>query len=127
MKTSMINIARILFAIPFLIFGAMHLLYAKAMVAVVPAFIPGGILWVYLTGIVLVVTALSFITNIQIKIAGYCLAGMLLVFILTIHIPGIVSKNPVIVRWSMLALLKDFCLAAAAIFISATETMKKLE
>jgi putative oxidoreductase len=125
MRTSLISIARISFAIPLLIFGLMHLFYAKAMAAGVPAFIPGGVFWVYLTGMGLVAAAISFILHIKIKLAGFLLAAMLLIFIITIHIPGMMSKKPAVVQWSTLAMLKDFGLAAAALLISAIEMVKK--
>lgn len=116
------TIARICFGIPFLIMGLMHLAYAKGMAAAVPAFIPGGVLWIYITGLGLIAAGGSFIINMYTKWAGICLAGMLLIFILTIHIPGLASKIPMTVRWSTVNLFKDFALAAGALFISGVDS-----
>ena len=44
-------VARVVFAIPFLGFGIGHLMNASMMSGMVP--IPGGILWIYVTGVAL--------------------------------------------------------------------------
>lgn len=43
------KISRYLYAIPFILFGVFHFLGAGDMAGMVP--IPGGVFWVYLTGL----------------------------------------------------------------------------
>ena len=125
MRTPLIIIARMAFAIPFLILGIMHFMYAKGMTAGVPAYIPGGVIWIYITGIGLIAASVSFLLNIYTKWAGICLAGMLVIFIFTIHVPGLASKVPMTVKWSSVALFKDFALAAGALLIAGIGMFKR--
>lgn len=108
-------ILRVLFALPFMFFGALHFMNAEQMKGLVPSYFPGGgDIWVYITGIIFILTAVAFIINKYAKVAGYLLAFVLLVFILTIHIPALISGN----QMAMSGLLKDFALMAASMFIA---------
>jgi uncharacterized membrane protein len=108
--------ARILYALPFVVFGINHFINATDMQHIVPSFFPLRIYWVYLTGAALIAAGLSIITKIQAKLAALLLALMLAVFIVTIHIPGLFNEQ----TWqmSMISLLKDLSLAAAALLIA---------
>jgi putative oxidoreductase len=108
-------IARILFALPLLIFGLMHFAFAKNMAGMVPSYIPGGIFWIYFTGLGLILTSVSLLINKYTKISGLLLSLMLLIFILTMHIPGIIAGN----QMAMGGLLKDVGLIAGALMIVA--------
>ncbi len=114
MKALTSSVARILFALPMLIFGLFHFMNAGQMAGMVPGFIPGGVFWVYLTGLALIAAGVSFLINKYVKIAGLLLAIMLLIFVLTIHLPSVAGGN----QQSMSALLKDFGLMAAALMVS---------
>jgi len=107
-------VLRVLFALPFIVFGVLHFMNAEQMKGMVPAYIPGGVIWVYVTGIVFILAAVAFIINKYAKAGGYLLAFVLLVFILTIHLPGVMSGN----QMAMGGLLKDFALMVAAMFIA---------
>ena len=82
----------------------------------VPCFFPLKIYWVYLTGVALIAASLSIITKIHAKLAALLLALMLAVFIVTIHIPGLFNQQTM--QMSMISLLKDLSLAAAALLIA---------
>ncbi|MBC7866165.1 MAG: DoxX family membrane protein [Gloeobacteraceae cyanobacterium ES-bin-316] len=107
------SVLRVLFAIPFAVFGAMHFVFADKMQGAVPAFIPGGVIWVYVTGACLILAAIALIINKYAKLAAYLLGLMLLVFVLTIHLPALMGGD----QNAMQSLLKDFALMAAAMFI----------
>lgn len=112
------KIGRIVYAIPFLVFGMMHLMKADAMAGMIPSFIPGGILWVYLTGLALIAAAVSIFIQKQIRLACLMLAGMLMVFILTLHIPGVMSGDQMMMQMAMSGMLKDLALAGGALVIA---------
>ena len=76
-------------------------------------FYTGGIIWVYITGIALVLAGIAFIINKKVKLAAYLLGLMLIIFVLTIHLPKAIEKGDT----SML--LKDIALAASAFFIGS--------
>ncbi len=104
---------RVLFAIPFAIFGFMHFMFADKMQGLVPNYVPGGIIWVYIIGALLILAAIALIINKFAKAASYLLGFLLLGFILTIHLPAIMAGD----QAAMSSLLKDFSLMAAAMFI----------
>ncbi|MES2779054.1 MAG: DoxX family protein [Bacteroidota bacterium] len=112
------NIGRIMFAVPFLVFGLMHLMSASQMAGLVPSFIPGGVFWVYLTGLAQVLAAISIMSKKIIKIATLLLGILLMIYVLTIHLPGLGSEDQMMKMMAMSGLLKDFGLAGAAFMIS---------
>lgn len=57
MKSTLTTIGRLLYAIPFAIFGLFHFMNAEAMAPMVP--VPGGVFWVYLVGVASIAAAAS--------------------------------------------------------------------
>lgn len=89
----MTTIGRIIFAIPFLVFGIMHFAFAEKMVGMVPSYVPGGIFWVYFTGAAEVAAGIAFITKFKGKLAAQLLAVLLLIFILVVHMPAMATNQ----------------------------------
>ena len=105
---------RLLFALPFGIFGILHFMMAENMSGMVPDFMPGGVLWVYLTGVALLAACVSFVTQIQVQLAGLLLALMLVIFVLSVHLPAVMSGS----ETAMPNLLKDLSLAGGALILA---------
>jgi len=116
MKLLTTTIARWIYALPFAVFGLFHFMNAGAMKGYVPKFIPGGVFWIYLTGLALIAAAVSILTKKMAKLATLLLAIMLVIFVLTIHLPGL--GNPQTMQMSMTMLLKDLSLAGGALLLS---------
>lgn len=112
------HLSRIVFGIPFLVFGVNHFMYPSAMTGMVPAFLPFRLFFVYFTGLALIGAGISIITGIQIKLSTLLLSVLLLLFVLLIHVPGLMNRSTL--QMSMAALLKDLGLAAAALYMSST-------
>lgn len=112
-------LGKILFCIPFLAFGIMHLMNANQMAGLVPSYFPGGVMWIYITGLAEIAAAVSILSGKQTKLATTLLAVMLIIFVLTIHLPGV--SNPETQHMAMSNLLKDLGLAGAALMMSANE------
>jgi len=108
-------IGRILFAIPFAIMGLNHFLMTNVFLGMMSSFIPGGAFTVLITGALLILASISIIFNKFIKIACFGLAGILFIFITTIHIPDLFTVN-----WelALIELLKDTSLMGGAIVIA---------
>ena len=104
------TVARLLYGLPMIIFGVFHFTKGKQMEGMVPSFFPLKIFWVYLVGVALIAAGVSIITKIQAKLASLLLALMLLVFVVFIHLPGLMDSMP--------NLLKDTALMAAALMIA---------
>ena len=112
-KTLGSTVGRFVFAIPFLMFGAFHFMNADQMAGMVPSFIPGGVFWVYMTGVALIAAPIAIMFDKWARWAAVGLAGMLAVFALTIHLPGIFDEATR--QMSMTSFLKDMALAGAAL------------
>jgi len=115
MKPLSNSIIRILFSIPFLVFGIMHILAGKDMAAMIPPYIPWPIIWVYITGIALIAAAISFILNKKAKLAGILLAVLLLLFVVTIWLPRAANNDLTAIS----SLLKDIGLMAGSLMVSS--------
>ncbi|MDP3556886.1 MAG: DoxX family protein [Bacteroidota bacterium] len=117
MKTFTAIVGRILFATPMLVFGLMHFMNASMMVGMVP--IPGGEFWIYFTGTALIAAALSIYIQKFTKLACLLLSLMLMIFVFTIHLPGVMSGDSTTMQMSMSALLKDSALSGAALILAS--------
>jgi len=108
--------ARILFTIPFLAFGIRHLMHANLMAGMVP--IPGGVIWIYLTGIAMILASVAAITKIQGKLAMLLLALMLLIFAFVLQYPSMLSSDMAIKMGGTISFYKDLGLAGAALILA---------
>ena len=113
-------VGRVIFALPFLGFGAGHLMKASQMGGMVPSYIPGGVFWIYFTGAAMVLAALAIITGKQGRNACFGLAVMLLIFIVTIQLPGMSSPDAQMKMMSMMNFFKDTALMGASLVIAGT-------
>lgn len=109
------TIGRFVFALPFAVFGLMHLMSANDMAGMVPSFVPGGVFWVYLTGIALIAATVSLVMKKHIYWAGISLAALMIVFVLSIHLPSVIGGN----MMAMVSILKDTSLAGGALLIAS--------
>ena len=110
------TLGRILFAIPFALFGINHFLMTDYYLGMLTSFIPLGAYTIILTGIMLIVASISIITKKYVKFSTILLAILLFLFIVTIHIPHLftdVDKTP-----TLIALLKDISLMGGSLMIA---------
>jgi putative oxidoreductase len=107
------HIARILFGFVIIVFGLFHFLLGEKMAGAVPSFLPGGVIWVYITGLALAAGGLAFVLEQKMKLAGYLLALMLVLFIVLVHVPK-VGEDPNAIG----QILKDLGLAMGAVLIA---------
>jgi len=121
MDNSLRTFGHYLYALPFAVFGLFHFMNASNMAGMVP--LPGGVFWVYFTGVALIAAAVSFVIRKKVRLAGILLGIMLIIFVLSIHLPGTLgADNPQAMQMSMSSLLKDLALAGAAFFIAGSQT-----
>ncbi|MCH8748688.1 DoxX family protein [Patescibacteria group bacterium] len=105
---------RVLFALPFGVFGIFHLLSAGQLAGLVPALFPGpGVFWVYLTGVIFLLTSASIIFKKYQREGSLLLAVQLLVFIVTVWLPQI--GNTETGQLAIVNLLKDTALLGGAL------------
>ena len=110
MKTA----GKFIYIIPLTLFGLMHFANAQQMASMVPSWLPGGVFWVYLTGLGLIAATVALLINKKVTLAMTLLGVELLSFALFIHIPTILGGDQMAVG----QLLKDVALAGAAFYIA---------
>lgn len=103
------SVARYLYGLPFAVFGILHFMNAGAMGGMVP--FPGGVFWVYLTGIAMLAASISIIIEKYTRLACILLGVMLIIFVLSIHLPTVIGGE---MQSGMTNLLKDLALAGGA-------------
>lgn len=118
------TIGRILFALPFGIIGLNHFIMTDFFLGMMSSFIPGGGYTILLTGAILIVASISIMINKFIKITCFSLAALLLIFIATIHIPGLFYGDT---ELAMFGLLKDTGLMGGALMIAVYYNTDKPE
>ncbi len=115
------RIAIYVLAVVLIVFGIFHFRSPYDLLVYLPEFLPGGVFWVYLTGTAFILVGVSFILNKFVKIASYGLAIMLLIFVVTIHIPNAMNAGDATFRQiALINVLKDTSIMCFALFIAAT-------
>lgn len=104
-------IGKLMFAGPLVMFGIAHLTRADDMAGMVPDFLPVPIIFVYFTGIALILAAIAIIIGKKAKLATQLLGLMLLLFALLVQLQNFESDPSIFLR--------DLALAGAAWFMSA--------
>jgi putative oxidoreductase len=116
-----LSLGRWLFMLPFAIFGLFHFMGADGMAGMVPSYLPGGVLWVYLTGAALVAATVSMAIGKYDKLAATLLAVFLLILVLLIHLPGAMAGD----QSAMSMMLKDIIMAGAAMMYATDRAQDK--
>jgi len=121
MKSSTVSrIAVVVLAIVMGVFGIYHFTHANDMITYLPDFLPGGIIWVYFVGAAFIAVALALLSHKYVKIAGYVLAILLLILIITIRLPNWLNAGVEEERQLALTmLLKDLAIAAFAAYVAS--------
>jgi putative oxidoreductase len=103
-----------------IVFGFFHFLYPRDLLVYVPLSLVGGIVWAYIVGATFVIVGLSFLTNQFVKFTSYLLVIMVIIFILTIHVPNFMNAGDKEMRQlALLNILKDTAIAGFALHIAA--------
>lgn len=110
------TIGRILFAVPFALFGINHFLMLNYYLGMLTSFVPLGAYTIVLTGIMLIAASISIITKILVKFSTLFLAGLLFIFIVTIHIPHLFTDADKTI--TIIGLLKDISLMGGSLMIA---------
>ena len=80
-------LGRLLFAFSMLIFGEQHFQYVPFIAPLIPGWIPFHVAWVYLTGMVFLLSALFIALNFFRSVAALLLGLMFLLWFLLLHLP----------------------------------------
>ncbi len=115
-KPNLGTLGRILFAIPFGIIGLNHFFMVDFFSGMLTSFIPGGGFTILFTGFLLIAASVSIMFKRYVTLSCLLLSIMLLIFILTIHIPQLF--DPLKAQVAFMQLLKDTALMGGALMIA---------
>jgi hypothetical protein len=82
----------ILFSIPIITFGILHLLYAKDVSTMVPSWISRPVFWTYLAGVGLAGSGIAIIFKIRPGLIAALLGTMILIWFIILHIPRVINS-----------------------------------
>ncbi|NJK86148.1 MAG: DoxX family membrane protein [Bacteroidales bacterium] len=98
---------------PLIIFGLNHLMNANGMAGAVLQGWPFAVALVYISGLALILAGIAIIINKYARVASLLLALLMLIFILTLHFPGLGIESTKMM--AMVNLLKDAAIMGAAL------------
>ena len=114
---------RIIFAIPFGFFGINHFVMYDFYIGQLTSFIPAGGFTIILTGLCLIAACISIITKKLIRLSTILLAVLLLIFILTIHIPHLIHH--IDTEITIVTMFKDISLLGGSLFMAGMADEEK--
>ena len=117
------TIGRILFGLPFAVFGINHFLMMDYYLGMLTSFIPKTAYIMILTGIMLIAASISIITKKLVELSTILLAILLFLFIVTIHIPHLLQGTDT--TPTLIALLKDISLMGGSLMIAGMSSDKE--
>ncbi len=83
----------VLFAVPIFSWGILHFQFAKDVSTLVPSWIPFHLFWTYMAGIGLLGSGIAIILNIKTRIIATLLGIIILIWFITIHVPGVITAS----------------------------------
>jgi len=117
----LIPVGRIFFAIAIIGMGLEHFIYKEFITGRAPpwpAAIPGGPIWAYLSGLLIVVTGAAILSGKKARVAAILLAALLFAWALLRHIPVVAASEFLSPHWT--SAVKALALVGGALAVAAT-------
>lgn len=106
-----------MFAVPMFIFGVFHFLKGPDMAGVLAGW-PFALFLVYVSGAGLILGAVAIVLNRYARLAATLLAVELGIFVLALHLPGVIAGGAS-AQMSTMSALKDLALVGGALVIAS--------
>lgn len=110
-------VGRWMFAVPMFVFGVFHFLKGPDMTGLLAGW-PFALFLVYVSGAGLILGAIAIVLNRYARLAATLLAVELGIFVLTLHLPGVLAGGAS-AQMSVMSALKDLALAGGALVIAS--------
>jgi uncharacterized membrane protein len=105
-------------------FGAEHLTTSRALMQLVPVWMPAHLFWVYFVGFGLLAAGFSFALKKHVRLSAPLLAAMFLIFVLTMDGPGVATNPHNRETWTLMFREAAFGAGGLALFASAIQQAK---
>jgi uncharacterized membrane protein len=119
--SKIIVLGRYIFALPLIVFGVQHYLYAQFVATLVPAWIPARLFWAYFVGVAFCATALAVVTQIRARTATFLLGLMFFLWVLIVHAPRVAAASHNGNEWTSLVVALAMCGSSWALAGSLSE------
>ena len=116
----LIPFGSMLYSIPIISFGILHLMYAKDVSPMVPSWIPFPLFWTYFAGIALIGSGLSIILKIRTGIISALLGLMIFIWFVTLHIPRVIHASVADTGDEMISAFLALAYSGIGLIISGT-------
>jgi uncharacterized membrane protein YphA (DoxX/SURF4 family) len=115
-----VSLGRLFYAMPMAVFGAEHFTEAKSIVQLIPTWIPGKWFWVFFVGVALLAASVSIVANKQVRLSAFLLGLMFFLFVMLMHIPGVVANPRDRIAWAIA--LRDLAFSGGALALAGMQT-----
>jgi uncharacterized membrane protein len=112
-----VALSNLCFAAPLAVFGALHLAAAKALMTMVPSYMPWPLFWAYFFGFALLAASLSIATKILVRWSGLLFGIAMFCFVAMMDIPGAL-ENPRD-RFGWILAIRELAFGAGAWLLAA--------
>jgi uncharacterized membrane protein len=112
------KLARFVFAFTLIIFGWQHFEYAAYLATLVPAWLPGHLLWIYFTGASFIAAGASIALKILGRLAATLLGLMFFLWVVVLHAPRVYASLRNADEWS--SLFVALAMAGASFLVAST-------
>jgi uncharacterized membrane protein len=116
----LIALACVFYAAPLAVFGAEHLTDARDIMQIVPPWMPARLFWAYFVGVALIAAGLAIAAKRYLRLAGTLTALMFFLFVVMMHIPGVVGHPRDRFSWAMI--FRDSSFGAGALALAGAMT-----
>jgi uncharacterized membrane protein len=118
------KLGRYFLAVPMVVFGIQHFLYAEFVVHLVPTWVPGRLFWTYFAGAALFASGLGIIVNVLSRLAATLLGLMISIWVIILHIPRVFQLPG---HSEFINVFDALCMLSGAYLISQSLPGKALE
>jgi uncharacterized membrane protein len=112
-----VALSNLCFAAPLAVFGALHLAAAKALMTMVPSYMPWPLFWAYFFGFALLAASLSIATKILVRWSGLLFGIAMFCFVAMMDIPGALQTPKD--RFSWILAMRETAFGAGAWLLAA--------
>ena len=114
-------LGRLFFAVPLAVFAAEHFASSRAIMTVVPSWMPAPLFWTYFVGAALFLAAASILLKIRDRFAVTLLGIMFVLFVLMIHLPRALTHPGDRFAWAVAT--RDLSFAGGAWALTKTSRL----